>query len=139
MISKFKIDKKLEADSHFITVLALSEVRLINNSDYNWLILIPQKNDIMEITDLSIKEYNTLGSEIRLISKTMQKLFKPNKLNIASLGNVVKQLHVHIIARFESDKLFPKPVWGCDFTPYSTSELELKITQIKDAIEKSYN
>ena len=110
-------------------------MRLINNSDYVWLILVPQRNNIVEITDLPHPEYNLLCSEIRLVSQAMQKLFKPDKLNIATIGNIVRQLHVHIIARFENDKLFPKPIWGCEFTPYDSADLSHKISIINNAIK----
>ena len=133
----FKIDEKLGDDSYFITDLELSQIRIINNSDYTWLILIPRKKNIVEITDLTLGEYSLLCNEIRFISQMMQKLFKPDKLNIATIGNVVRQLHVHIIARFENDKLFPKPVWGCEFAPYNPAELSNKVSLINDAIKSS--
>jgi len=135
MIAYFKIDKKLENDSFLIVNLKLCQVRLINNYDYTWLILVPQQNNIVEITDLPLKEYNLLCSEIYLVSQIMQKLFKPDKLNIATIGNIVRQLHVHIIARFKNDKLFPKPVWGCEFTPYDSAVFSHKISIISDAIK----
>ena len=134
----FRIDEKLENDSLFVTSLELCQVRLINNSDYTWMILVPQKNDLIEITDLLPSDYNLLGSEVRLVSQAMQKLFKPDKLNIAMIGNIVRQLHVHIIARFENDKLFPKPVWGCEFTRYDSVDLLHKISIIGDAIKNLY-
>lgn len=135
----FTIDPKLENDSLFVTSLELCQVRLINNSDYTWMILVPQKNDLIEITDLLLSDYDLLCSEIRLASEVMQKLFKPNKLNIAMIGNMVRQLHVHIIARFENDKLFPKPVWGCEFAPYSPLESKQKISMITKALNDHKN
>lgn len=135
MIADFKIDDKLENDSFHIVNLELCQVRLINNSDYIWLILVPQQNNIVEITDLPPPKYNLFCSEIHLVSQIMQKLFKPDKLNIATIGNIVRQLHVHIIARFKNDKLFPKPVWGCEFTPYDPAVLSYKISIISDAIK----
>ena len=135
MIPEFKLDTKLESDSFVITNLDLSQVRLVNNSDYPWLILVPRKNSIFEITDLSLNEYNQLQGEIRTISQIMLEIFKPDKLNIATIGNVVRQLHVHIIARFKDDKLFPKPVWGCEFTPYLLHDLEFRRSTIINAIK----
>jgi len=129
-MNKFVLDPKLEKDSTFIANLELSELRLINNSDYTWLILVPRINNLVEITDLETEKYNKLCSEIRTIAEVIQKLFKPDKLNIATIGNIVKQLHVHIVARYKDDKTFPKPVWGNEFTPYSKEELELKINKI---------
>ena len=135
MTNEFKLGSKLEDDSYFVTDLELSQVRLINNSDYSWLILVPRRNNIVEITDLSLDEYRKLCDEIRLISQVIQQIFKPDKLNIATIGNMVRQLHVHIIARFKDDKLFPKPVWGCEFTPYSSQAFEHKISLIIETIK----
>jgi diadenosine tetraphosphate (Ap4A) HIT family hydrolase len=133
-MTKFTLDAKLENDSFFIANLDLSELRLINNSDYTWLILIPKINNLIEITDLSPQDYATLGKEIRELATIIQKEFNPDKLNIATIGNIVKQLHVHIVARYKDDKTFPKPVWGNEFIPYSKEELELKISKIAAAI-----
>jgi diadenosine tetraphosphate (Ap4A) HIT family hydrolase len=134
-MTKFTLDAKLENDSFFIANLDLSELRLINNSDYTWLILIPKINNLIEITDLSPQDYATLGKEIRELATIIQKEFNPDKLNIATIGNIVKQLHVHIVARYKDDKTFPKPVWGNEFIPYSKEELELKISKIADSIK----
>lgn len=136
-MTKFILHPKLKKDSAFITNLELSELRLINNSDYPWLILIPKINDLVEITDLRTEDYSKFCGEIKTVAEIMQKLFNPDKLNIAAIGNIVTQLHVHIIARYKDDKVFPKPVWGSDFMPYSISELNLKINQIATAIKAS--
>lgn len=124
---KFELNSTLEKDSILITELTLCQARLINNSDYPWVILVPQLANITEITDLSAAEYNTLNQEIRKVAKIMQSEFSPDKLNIAMIGNMVPQLHVHIIARFKNDKLFPKPVWGCEFTPYKDEEAKERL------------
>lgn len=130
----FKLDERLKQDSIFITKLKLSEIRLINNSSYNWLILVPQINDIFEFTDLEETQYDILCKEIILMSKVMQQVFQPDKLNIAAIGNIVKQLHVHVVARFKDDELFPKPVWGCTFKPYSSEEINIKVQKIISSI-----
>jgi diadenosine tetraphosphate (Ap4A) HIT family hydrolase len=127
MQMKFELNSTLAKDSIFIAELALSQARLINNTDYPWIILVPQLPNITEITDLGSEEYNILNQEIRAIAKIMQSEFTPDKLNIAMIGNMVPQLHVHIIARFKNDKLFPKPVWGCEFTPYQEKEAQERI------------
>lgn len=133
---KFKLNSTLEKDSIFITELNLCQARLINNSDYPWIILVPQLPNITEITDLSAEEYDILNQEIRIITEIMQSEFSPDKLNIAMIGNMVPQLHVHIIARFKNDKLFPKPIWGCEFTPYEEKEAQERIRGIKDRLKK---
>ena len=131
----FKLDPILERDSHYLTDLKLCQIRLMDNSDYPWLVLIPMKNNIIEITDLQQSDYDLFNWEIRKVAKILQDKFRPDKLNIATIGNVVSQLHVHIIARFRNDKLFPKTVWGNQFIPYVHENLKT----IKDILIKSLN
>ena len=131
----FKLDPILERDSHYLTELKLCQIRLIDNSNYPWLILVPMKNNIIEITDLQQSDYDLFNWEIRKVAKILQDKFRPDKLNIATIGNVVSQLHVHIIARFRNDKLFPKTVWGNQFIPYVHENLKT----IKDILIKSLN
>ena len=108
----FKLDSRLHNDTFFVCDLSLCRVLLMNDSQFPWLILVPMKNDIAEIIDLSEEEQITLLKESALASKAMQALFSPLKLNVAALGNVVRQLHVHHVARFENDCAWPKPVWA---------------------------
>jgi diadenosine tetraphosphate (Ap4A) HIT family hydrolase len=130
----FQLNQTLKNDSIFIIELQLCQVRLIDNADFPWLILIPQSSNLVEITDLSDAEYDLLNAEIKLIARTLQNELNPDKLNIATIGNIVSQLHFHIIARYKSDHLFPKPVWGCEFTPYSLDEKKEKIHLFKTSI-----
>lgn len=108
----FKLDSRLHNDTFFVCDLSLCRVLLMNDSQFPWLILVPMKKDIGEIIDLSEQEQVTLLQESALASKALQALFSPLKLNVAALGNVVRQLHVHHVARFDNDCAWPKPVWG---------------------------
>ena len=108
----FKLSSILEQDSIFITKFELCQLRLMNNSDFPWVILVPEKKDIVEIMDLKANEFNKLNSEILQVAKIIKSVFNPDKLNIATLGNIVPQMHIHIVARFKNDKLFAKPVGG---------------------------
>ena len=130
----FKLDPALEKDSIFIKQLELCQLRLINNSDFPWLILVPMKNNLVEITELSDNDYDQLNKEIKNIAKSFKALTKADKLNIATLGNVVSQLHIHIIARYKTDKLFPKPVWGYEFVPYSDENMNVMTTKLRMTI-----
>jgi diadenosine tetraphosphate (Ap4A) HIT family hydrolase len=105
----------------------------MDNSNYPWLILVPMKNNIIEITDFEQTDYDLFNWEIRKVAKILQNEFKPDKLNIATIGNVVPQMHVHIIARFKNDTLFPKTVWGSQFLPYDEESLKA----IKDILVKA--
>ena len=135
----FELNKTLEADSKFITELELCQLRLMNNANFPWAILVPKLNNIVEITDLSDTEYLRLNEEVRLIARALQKEFTPDKLNIAAIGNVVSQLHVHVIARFRDDILFPKPVWGHEAILYTVEQLENRINKIKAAIKFQFS
>lgn len=128
----FKIDPTLEKDSVFIKNLKLCQLRLINNSDFPWLVLIPMKNNLVEITDLSDDEYDQMNREIKNVAAKFKETLNADKLNIATIGNVVPQLHIHIIARYVNDRLFPKPVWGSKLVPYSKDELSEMIDSIRE-------
>jgi diadenosine tetraphosphate (Ap4A) HIT family hydrolase len=108
----FALDPRLEFDSSLIVSLMLCQVRLHHNASFPWVILIPQRDNVCEIIDLSTQDQTMLMQEIALTSKVMQHLFRPTKLNVANLGNIVPQLHVHVVARFEKDKAWPGPIWN---------------------------
>ncbi len=108
----FILDSKLSQDSFVVCDLKISQLLLMNDSNYPWLILVPRKEDLIELTDLSFLEQSEVLREINLIGQILKEEFLVQKLNIAALGNVVKQLHIHVIGRFENDASFPKPVWG---------------------------
>ncbi len=127
----FKLDSRLDQDSIYVRDLKLSQLRVINHQDFPWLILVPKKDDLIELTDLNDQDYLVLTQEIRTVSQMMQSFFNPDKLNIATIGNVVSQLHIHIIARYRDDKLFPKPVWGDAFIPYEEEVLTSLLSSLK--------
>lgn len=127
----FILNKTLNQDSYFIRNLELCQLRLINNKNFPWVILVPQINDLVEITDLKEKEYQVFNKEVKLVANLLKKEFLPDKLNIATIGNVVPQLHMHIIARYKNDKLFPKPVWGDEFKKYTQLEAEKIIKRLR--------
>lgn len=122
---KFKLDKILENDCFLIKDLELSKLLLMNNKLYPWLILVPQRPDMMEIIDLNCNDQQTLLKEINYVSKIIKNIYKPDKLNIANLGNIVSQFHIHIIARYKNDNSFPKPVWiDNNRTYYNNKDIE---------------
>ncbi len=134
-MADFKLDKRLEEDTVEVHTLRLCEVRLMNDKRYPWLVLVPKVSGAEEILDLNDSNYESLSYEIRKVSKVLSQEFKPYKINIASLGNVVRQLHVHVVARFESDFAWPGPVWGVgESAPYEEGELEEIVKKIKDAL-----
>lgn len=108
----FKLDPQLERDTLFIKDLPLSQLLLMNDRRYPWFILVPRKINITEIYQLSFEEQSQLLKEINWVAKWAHKHFSAEKMNIAALGNIVPQLHIHVIARFANDFAWPKPVWG---------------------------
>jgi len=121
----FTLDYRLENSSFKIIDLALSEVRLKDNKDYPWIILVPRvENAITEIFQLNEDQKIELMKEISHISKCMEAYFKPDKLNIGALGNIVSQLHIHVIARFKSDLLWPHSLWQEKLTDEKYTDLE---------------
>lgn len=111
-MTPFELDKQLEADSLPIVDLELCALRLMNDQRFPWLLLIPRRRDKEEVLDLIDADQQQLWDEIRRVARTLQSVFAPDKLNIAALGNQVRQLHVHVIARSRSDDAWPQPVWG---------------------------
>ena len=98
-MTDFSLDSRLEADTIPIGDLHLSRVLLMNDARFPWVILVPRRAAMREIIDLIPKDRATLYREIESVSAAMQRLFSPTKLNVAALGNMVAQLHVHVIAR----------------------------------------
>src|SRR5471032_1316791 len=109
---EWQLDPKLAADTVPIGDLALTRVLLANDANYPWLILVPRMPGVTKITDLDPNEQVQLLSEIDAAARALKSITEYEKLNIAALGNVVAQLHVHVIGRLHSDAAWPKPVWG---------------------------
>jgi diadenosine tetraphosphate (Ap4A) HIT family hydrolase len=107
----WSLHPQLLADTSAVGDLPLSQLRAINDADYPWLILVPRRSGITEIEQLA-EEAGLLMSEIIRVSRVLKDLTACDKLNIAAIGNVVRQLHVHIVGRRHNDPLWPKPIWG---------------------------
>jgi diadenosine tetraphosphate (Ap4A) HIT family hydrolase len=108
----WSLDPKLAADTVPVGDLALARVLLANDANFPWLILVPRKPGLVELIDLADNEQIQLLGEVAAAAHALKSITECEKLNIASLGNVVAQLHVHVIARRHSDAAWPKPVWG---------------------------
>jgi len=119
-----KVSKNFLKDSYLITELKLCTIRLIDNSKFPWIILIPKRKKITDIFQLKIKDQNLLMNEIVYTSKVMKKTFNAFNLNIEKIGNVVSQLHIHIIARKKKDISWPLSVWVVKKKPYNKTKLK---------------
>ena len=131
----FKLDRKFLKSSHHITDLKLCTIRLNDNSKFPWLILIPKRNKINDMSDLKSKDQILLMKEIVYVSKIMKKLFKTSKLNVEKIGNIVPQLHIHIIARSKKDCSWPLSVWVVKGQNYSQTALKIMADKIRKALK----
>ena len=131
----FKIDKKFLKSSHHIIELKLCSIRLHDNSKFPWVILIPKRNKITDISDLNSKDQILLMKEIVHVSKIMKKLFKTSKLNIEKIGNMVPQLHIHIIARSKKDSTWPLSVWVVKGKNYTKAALYIMMQKVRKAFK----
>lgn len=130
----FNLDAKLAADTFFVADLEICRVLLMNNANYPWLILVPREQGAVELTALPFETQTKILREINLVTEIFQKKFLPHKINIGALGNVVRQLHIHVIARFENDTAFPKPVWGEASKAYEAKDAEALIAELKESL-----
>ena len=127
----FKIDKKFFKSSHHIIELKLCSIRLHDNSKFPWIILIPKRIKITDITNLNSRDQILLMKELVYVSRLMKKLFKTSKLNVEKIGNLVPQLHIHVVARHKKDTSWPLSVWVVKGKPYSKVALSEIINKIR--------
>jgi diadenosine tetraphosphate (Ap4A) HIT family hydrolase len=111
-MQSFTLHPQLARDTTFVGDLELSRVLLMNDANYPWLILVPRRDGAVEIVDLTDEDQQQLVREIALASGVLKTVTQCEKLNVAAIGNIVPQLHVHVVARRQSDPAWPKPVWG---------------------------
>lgn len=127
----FELHPQLLADTHFIHDFELSRALLMDDARYAWLILVPRRADMRDWIDLPHAEQHRLLDEIELCSHALRAIARPDKLNVAALGNMVPQLHVHVVARHAGDAAWPKPVWGIgERVPYSADALASRRTAL---------
>ena len=126
-----KVNKNFIKTSHLITELKLCSVRLIDNKKFPWIILVPKRLNVTDITELKTKDQILLMREIVFCSKIMKKVFKTKKLNVEKIGNIVPQLHIHIIARKKNDSSWPLSVWVVKGESYSAAQLEKILKKLK--------
>ena len=135
-MSGFTLDPRLAGDSVPVVDLPLSAVRLMNERSWPWLILVPRRPGLVELIDLPPSDRATLIEEIARAAEALSRLYRPDKMNVAALGNVVPQLHVHVIARFHCDPAWPRPIWGVKpvLEPYNEPALSEAVRRIAAAL-----
>lgn len=133
----FALDPKLATDTFYLGNFLLSRVLLMNNACFPWIILVPEREFVVDLTDLSASGRMLLMEESVSIIMIMKQIYAPDKINIGSLGNITAQFHMHIVARFHSDAVWPDPVWGTDkpSIPYTSEEMHHTSTTFLAALK----
>jgi diadenosine tetraphosphate (Ap4A) HIT family hydrolase len=134
-VADFVLNARLESDTVPLVDWPLSSVRLMNDRSWPWLILVPRRADLKELHDLSTLDMALLVGEMAKASRVMAQICQPDKVNVGALGNVVSQLHVHIVGRFRNDAAWPGPVWGFrPPVPYREDELPQVVERLQGAL-----
>lgn len=133
----YELHPQLAKDTIQVGQYELSDVLLMNDTRYPWVILVPRRVNVREIHQLTESEQQRLLHESSFTAKAMMQLFSAHKMNVAALGNMVEQLHLHHIARFTTDATWPNPVWGRgDAEPYSEVAVSAMLSQLRRALDE---
>jgi len=131
----WKLDAQIERDTARVGDLTLSHVRAMNDATYPWLVLVPRRANVTEIIDLSEPDRVQLMTEISVVAAALKDVTGCDKLNIGAIGNLVPQLHIHIVARRRGDPTWPKPVWGAaPPVAYEPQTLDVFIAAVREAV-----
>ncbi|MGL6215931.1 HIT domain-containing protein [Billgrantia desiderata] len=123
-MSSVELDERLVRDSYPVAELPLCQLRLMDDTRFPWLILIPRREGVSEVFDLDEADQRQLWHEASEMGRMLKAMTRADKINVANLGNVVAQLHVHVVARRQADAAWPGPVWGQgEAQPYDLDEL----------------
>lgn len=131
----FALDARLQNDTRHVVALSLCDVLLMNDQRFPWLVLVPRRAGLSEICDLPVEDQATLWREVTLASQVLRSLAPFDKLNLGALGNIVRQLHVHVVGRREGDAAWPGPVWGSGAAaPYDEERLAAWSAELRAAL-----
>ena len=134
-VVRYELHPQLAADTHPIATFELCDLRLMDDANYPWLVLVPRLPAVHELIDLDANQRHALTDEVDRASRVLRDAFHPHKLNVAALGNLVSQLHVHVIARFEQDPAWPSPVWGrVAALPYTPETLVERVALLQETL-----
>ncbi|MEY3881981.1 MAG: HIT domain-containing protein [Methylococcaceae bacterium] len=136
MITLFQLHPRLKQDCIIIGRFDLCQLLMMNDSQYPWFILVPEKADITEIYQLSKADQHTLTQESSYLAENLATLYKADKMNIAAIGNLVPQLHLHHVVRYQTDKAWPAPIWGkFAAVPYTPEQMTDNIDRVKKQLK----
>ncbi|MDO9169583.1 MAG: HIT domain-containing protein [Methylobacter sp.] len=132
----FQLHPRLEQDCITIGRFELCRLLMMNDSQYPWFILVPERTDLQEIYQLNKTERELLTEESSYLAETLANLYQADKMNIAAIGNLVPQLHIHHIVRYQTDKAWPAPVWGkFAAEPYTEQQIADNLARVKDLLK----
>ena len=135
----WQLDPKIDADTYHVIDYPGLVILLMDDQRYPWFIIVPKKDKVKELIDLNEDEKKQIYRCIDLISNFLKLKYIDATINVAKIGNIVKQLHIHIVARYENDPSWPNPVWGVGQPQkYSKNDAEILIEEIKQYFIKSY-
>lgn len=134
-MSEFTLHPQLAADCFVVGDLPLCRVLMMNEARYPWFILVPRRTAMRELHHLSAEDQQQCWQESARLSQLLETQFQPDKLNVAAIGNMVPQLHIHHIARYQNDAAWPAPVWG-KFTPlaYTAGERDMRLQLMREKL-----
>ncbi len=134
-MDNFQLDARLVEDCILIGDFPMTRLLLMNDSNYPWFILVPRINGVEEVHELNERQQLQLSRETTHLGERLKELFQGEKMNVATLGNIVRQLHIHIIVRYSTDPAWPAPVWGrLPTIAYSPEEIERIVMQLKSVL-----
>lgn len=138
-MQKIILHERFQKDTIEVVDLTLCRVLLMKDSTFPWLILVPMRPDVTEIHQLSKEDRAALMEEMTAASKAISRAFCPDKINVGALGNLVPQLHIHVIGRKKTDRAWPGPVWGSGpAVPYSAEELEKTLSIVRTTLKEEF-
>jgi len=136
-LSEFELDGRIARDSDLIATLDLCQLRIQNDSRWPWLVMVPQRADMTEIFELSEADQALLSAEVNHVAAALKEITCATKINVGALGNIVRQLHVHVIARFEGDANWPGPIWGYGSAePYDSEKRQALVNTLMEKLSR---
>ena len=131
----FELHERLKKDTFPVAPLDVSLLLLMNDRSLPWFILVPQRESIRELDELSREDRAAVMEEVALLSQVLRHLYNPDKINVGALGNLVPQLHVHVLGRYQTDRAWPGPIWGTGPpAPYTQEEADAVCARVREAL-----
>ena len=138
-MADFQLHPRLAQDCYLVGNLSLCQLLLMNDSQYPWFILVPRRAELTEIYQLTADDRHSLLEESCLLAENLQAIYQADKLNIAAIGNLVPQLHIHHIVRYRNDQAWPAPVWGkLPAIPYAEQTANTHLKRLQEAMHKHF-